>query len=134
VGTNSYKDDDLRTSNSNPEAFRDAQSIHGYSKWMSHYGEHKEFQLTPYANVSHMEFLQHFVPTAPLEKNGHESMGLNARFSYPLFSIPIDSVAMNSGFNLETARAYVDEYQSSPTTGNPLFGLYTQGQHYDFDV
>jgi len=54
---------------------------------------------------------------------------LNGRFSYPLFNLPANQVSVNSGFNLESGRAYVDEFQSNPTVGS-----FVQGQHYDFDV
>ncbi len=67
----------------------------------------------------------------PLEKNGHESVGLNGRFSYPIFNIAPDILSLHSGFNLETARVYVDEYQSNPSD---IPKGYLQGQHYDFDV
>jgi len=129
VGQDAYKDDQLRTTNPNPEAFRDAQSIHGYSKWIMNEGESREFQITPYANTSSMEFIQHYTPQEPLEKNGAESVGVNGKFSYPLPNVSPQVLAMHSGFNVETSRVYVDEYQSKPTLGK-----YTQGQHYDFDV
>lgn len=129
-GVDAYKDDDLKKTNANPEAFRDAKSLHGYQRYTFKHGDNKEIEITPYANASEMEFLQHFVPSAPLEKNGHDSVGVNGRFSYPLLGLPADRASVNSGFNLETARAYVDEFQSAPT----MAGGYVQGQHYDFDV
>lgn len=131
-GDGAYKDDSRKDDNPNPEAFRDAQSAHAYSKWIVHAGEENEFQITPYANMSQMEFLQHFIRGTPLEKNGHESVGVNGRFNYPLALLPDARVSAVSGFNIETGRAYIDQFQENPVLPpNPLF---PPGQHYDFDV
>jgi outer membrane receptor protein involved in Fe transport len=131
VGTDAYKDDHLRTTNSTPGAYRDAQSMHGYSRFIFQPDAERQWEITPYANASHMEFIQSYVPTEPLEKNGHDSAGVNGKFSYPLSGVSSDTLALHSGFNLETARAYVDEFQSQPSKTPPG---YVQGQHYDFDV
>lgn len=128
-GNNAYKDDSRKKDNSDPQSFRDAKAAHAYSKFSGKNTQGNEWQLTPYANTSRMEFLQHWIPTDPLEKNGHDSVGVNGRYSYPIALFNDDSHIAVSGFNLETGRAYVDEFQSSPTLAG-----FVQGQHYDFDA
>lgn len=128
-GNNAYKDDSRKDDNPDPQAFRDAKAAHGYAKYSGRLNERQEWQLTPYANYSRMEFLQHFIkPAMPLEKNGHESAGLNGHINYPLSLDTAQKLFLVSGFNIETGRAFVDEFQSSP------FPALSQGQHYDFDV
>jgi iron complex outermembrane receptor protein len=128
-GEDAYKDDSQKKDNFDPQSFRDAKSAHAHSKLSGVSAHGHEWQLTPYANTSRMEFLQHWIPTDPLEKNGHHSAGLNGRFSYPVTLSDQRMLSIVSGFNIEAGRAYVDEFQSSPTLAG-----FVQDQHYDFDV
>src|SRR3989338_6633376 len=61
VGTDAYKDDDLRRENPNPEAYRDSQS----ERWQTHFerdlANDSLLIITPYARYSDMEFLMHYL-------------------------------------------------------------------------
>lgn len=128
-GDDAYKDDSKKKDNGDPQSFRDAKAAHAYARFSGPVNDQQQWQITPYANTSRMEFLQHWVPTDPLEQNGHDSAGVNGRWSYPLAVSNQRAISTVSGFNLEMGRAYVDEFQSRAT----LFG-FVQGQHYDFDT
>lgn len=129
-GVDVYKIDHLKNDNLNPEAYRDAQSIHGYSRFVFREGENSEWSLTPYANQSRMQFLQHFIRGTPLEKSGHESAGVTGRFNNLIAAS--DAFFSVSGFTLETGRAFVDQFQENPAV--PPSANFPPGQHYDFDV
>lgn len=131
-GLDAYKVDHLKNNNGNPEAFRDAKSMHGYSRFTFREGEVDEFSLAPYANTSRMEFLQHFIRGAPLEINGHESAGLMGRFNGLLSPSHVESLSNVTGFTVEAGRAFVDQFQEQPL--QPPSANFPQGQHYDFDV
>ena len=70
-GFEAYEDPDLRSSNPNPEAYRDAWSMRASSEWVK-----GQLTLKPYLRRSQMTFLQHFLPGQPLENNEQTSGGL----------------------------------------------------------
>lgn len=133
-GPDTYKVDALKKANPHPQAFRDAQAIHGYSRWTTALDAGSELQITPYANASRMQFLQHFIRGTPLEKNGHEAVGVNTKIKYPLAASPTLAAAhtLVSGFNVEAAQVFVEQSQALPAT--PPSPLFPAGEHYDFDV
>jgi len=71
----SYKSN-LRLTNVNPEAYRDAKSLR-LNTLLTQIKENFEFQLRPYLRYSKMDFIQHYLPGKPLEKNSQTSSGLN---------------------------------------------------------
>lgn len=73
-GEDAYKDDVLRETNANPDAYRDAQSLRAYSRWR-YRNVDREWTFTPYWRHNTMDFLMHFLPWKPVEKNAHESLG-----------------------------------------------------------
>ena len=75
-GYKSYKDSDLRDSNPNPEAYRDAWSVRFYTTASRALGDNSTLSITPYLRDNDMEFLQHFLPWQPVEENSHSSLGL----------------------------------------------------------
>ena len=60
LGGNAYKSSELRRSNPNPEAYREAWSARLVSHWRRRIAQTSEVALVPYARASRMRFLQHF--------------------------------------------------------------------------
>ncbi len=118
-GVDAYKDDALRLTNSNPEAFRDAKSYRTQARFERAVGGNT-LALTPYARRSELRFLRHFVPGQALEKNAHSSAG---------FQSALYSDRFNVGFDAEYTHGDVYEFQASPSQFS-----FIQGLHYDYRV
>ena len=127
-GWNAYKDEVLRTQNLNPEAFRDAWAARLSSRWNRQTNGGSDLEFIPYLRSSRMDFLQHFLPGTPLEKNGQDSAGL-------LFSWS-NSGSLSAGIDLEWANGELVEYQEYPLESGSGFLNETrpQGFHYDYEV
>jgi outer membrane receptor protein involved in Fe transport len=124
-GFEAYKDDELRRSNPNPEAFRDAWSMRASSEWVK-----DQWTFKPYIRRSQMTFLQHFLPGQPLEENEQTSGGLIVNYD-------IDAGALQAsvGGQLELMTGALREFQAGPTTGSAfLVATRPSGLHYDYDV
>lgn len=123
-GKESYKDDDLKRNNPNPEAYRDAKSLRAYSKISYSPNDSSEFSLMPYLRWNEMQFLQHFLPWKSLEENTHRSLGLQAQFN-----LTYNDLSLITGFEWDHSQGELQETQAeefSPTI--------PQGQHYDYSV
>jgi iron complex outermembrane receptor protein len=125
-GEDAYKDPDLRTTNPNPEAFRDADSQRFFMRWTP---DSKDGQaasdLRVFLRRSDMEFLQHFLPNKPLEQNGQVSGGLMWFRQQPVGK----SAKLITGLDFEYMDGFVKQFQVVPT-----FGPFPQGWQYDYDV
>lgn len=124
-GYQAYKDDELRRSNPNPEAFRDAWSVRASSEWVK-----DQWTLKPYFRRSQMTFLQHFLPGKPLEQNEQTSGGLIVNYD-------IDAGALKAsvGGHVELMTGALKEFQAGPTIGSAfLVATRPPGLHYDYDV
>jgi iron complex outermembrane receptor protein len=125
-GKDAYKDPDLRTTNPDPEAFRDADSQRLFVRLTPDWdGALSGSDFRVYLRRSEMEFLMHFLPGQPLEKNGQTSGGLIWTVQRPI----LDDWSMTSGLDVEFMDGYLQQYQESPG-----FGPFPQGQQYDYDV
>jgi len=114
-GDDAYLDDDIRFTNPNPEAYRDAQSARTHIRL-----EKDNFVIMPYARWTDLEFLRHFVPGQATEKVGHWSVGsLNTWYGENLIL----------GFDAEFTKGYLDEFQAGPSVFS-----FVQGAHYDYEV
>ena len=123
-GEESYRDESLKRSNPNPEAYRDAQSLRAYSKLNYAPNDSSEFSLMPYFRWNEMQFLQHFLPWKSLEENSHHSFGLQGQFTKTY-----DEISLITGFEWDHSEGELQETQAeefSPTI--------PQGQHYDYSV
>ena len=117
-GDDAYLDDDIRFTNPNPEAYRDARSVRTHVRLKKN-----DFVVIPYARWTDMEFLRHFVPGQATEKVGHWSVGsLNTWYG--------DNLIL--GFDAEFTNGFLDEFQTGPTTG--FRNDFVQGEHYDYEV
>ncbi len=122
VGTDAYRDDELRTLNFNPEAFRDTKSLRFHTKIEG--GRDKQsWVVTPYIRSSDMTFLMHFLPGTPLEENGHDSIGVQS-----IFQTQFSDIAFQYGIDLEFSDGYLKQGQNSG------FGPFPEGKHYDYEV
>ena len=128
-GFEAYKDADLRTSNPNPEAYRNAWSARLTSHWTRDFDD-VQLNVVPYARRSTMAFLQHFLPGQPLERNAQTSFGAIARVSGTM-----GRADWRAGVHVESMAGQLSEVQESPTTGSAfLVGTRPAGTHYDYDV
>lgn len=118
-GFEAYKDDDRKTENADPEAFRDSFSARGYAKF-----EQDGVQITPYFRHTDMSFLQHFLPQDPLEENGQTSIGVQSAISGGE-----GQLNWQSGIDADLTRGWLKETQS-----NPSAGPFPTGKHYDYEV
>ena len=128
LGRNSYKNEDLRTQNLNPDAFRDAWAARLSSRWSRQTHSGGDLEFIPYARSSRMDFLQHFLPGTPLEKNGQDSAGF-------LFSWS-NNTSLSAGIDIEWAEGTLTEFQQYPleTGSDFLKETRPQGFHYDYEV
>lgn len=118
-----YRDEQIRRSNPNPEAYRDAKSLRAYSAF-SRDLETGKLTLTPFLRWNEMAFLQHFLPWKALEENSSTSVGLQAQYYYVN-----GDLSVTAGIDTDFTRANLRESQAqdfSPTI--------PAGEHYDYDV
>ena len=122
-------DTSARTSNPNPEAYRDAWSTRAASVWQRTLANGRLVSVTPYVRRSSMAFLQHFLPGQPLETNAQSSGGIVVR---------LEGTApqrWSAGVVAEGFGAMLSERQDTPTVGSAfLVATRPVGTHYDFDV
>lgn len=131
VGEDAFRDDALRRSNPNPEAFRNVRSAR-FSHTLSHtVGSGYELSFTPYARWGEMAFLQHFLPGQPLEQTEHTSVGFRSGIQGALS----ERVVVSAGLDGEVTEAALRQSQPAQTTGSAfLQETVPQGKHYDYEV
>lgn len=118
-GDEAYRDDEIRFTNPNPEAFRDGKSYRTQARFTKNFGDNT-LTLTPYARRVELRFLRHFVPGQALEKNGHSSVGLQTAFFGDAFNV---------GADIEYTDGFLFEFQDNPDQFS-----FTQGLHFDYAV
>ena len=127
-GRDAYRDPQLRKTNPNPEAYRDAQAVRLSTALSGGTEATYLWQLRPYLRHSSMDFLQHYLPGQPREQNGQTSAGIQASRQQSLSSIS----TLWLGADMEWASMRVEEFQAG-ALGSPD-NVRFQGQHYDFEV
>ena len=122
-GLDAYKDDALRYTNPNPEAFRDASSFRYASHWRN-----GDLLVAPFLRQSSMDFLMHFLPGQPLEHNAQRSGGVLLNWEHKF-----DRWALSFGGRGELVNIELSEVQALPTVGSTfLMATRPVGTHYDF--
>lgn len=121
-GVDAYKDDAVRFTNPNPEAFRDAKSYRMQARFERSLGNNN-LAITPYARRAELRFLRHFVPGQALEKNAHTSLGFQSAYYSD------DENGFNIGVDAEYTEGTVFEFQANPNRFS-----FVQGLHYDYGV
>ena len=129
-GLDSYKDKSETKKNQNPEAFRDATSFRSSLRL---YNETKTGykSIAPFLRKSSMQFLQHYLPGTPLEKNSHLSIGVIG-----LEIKELDSFSLSKGFSLEMSQVNLEQFQKNILTDSSSYNnaVRPQGFHYDYKV
>ena len=123
-GYNIYKDNSERRNNPNPEAYRDARSARFHSAISRTLDQHNTLTITPYLRDNKMEFLQHFLPWQPVEKNDHQSLGLRAALNTDL-----QDSSWANGMEVEYTDGNLKETQAQDFSPNQPAGI-----HYDYQV
>lgn len=126
VGFEAYKDRTASKTNEDPEAYRDAKSARLSTRWDHQLTEDTYFSVTPYLRHTEMEFLMHFLPGTPVEKNEHDSVGLLTSYYRDLEG----GHKVIIGADFEYTRGQLSEVQTGPNVGPK----YITGTHYDYDV
>lgn len=130
-GESAYKDSSRNKENPNPEAYRDAQSLRWQTRFDRTLNDQAELSITPYARYSDMEFIQHFLPGQPIEKNDQISAGVQSQIQWQWQG----GKGIALGADVEWAKIVLEEYQPNAAQGSAfLVATIPQGQHYDFDV
>lgn len=125
LGEDSYRDSTLRRQNLNPEAYRDAYAVRASAVYRLN-----QWTVIPYARRSRMNFLQHFLPGKPLERNGQNSTGVLTSWL-----TANDDRELTLGIDLEYADTFLDEFQDQPAEGSDfLRETRPVGLHYDYQV
>ena len=128
-GLNSYLDPDAARANVNPEAYRDAHSLRLGALWTLDRGSWT-VGIETFARSSRMEFLQHFLPGQPLERNGQDSLGLR------LTANRVDATGTwTTGLDVDAAQATLFQRQDGVTEGSAfLRETRPPGLHYNYAV
>ncbi|MBE8220659.1 MAG: TonB-dependent receptor [Alphaproteobacteria bacterium] len=121
-----YEIESCAKSNPNPEAYRDARAVRSYLRIAHTLDSGATLTLTPYMRDNNMQFLMHFLPTQPIEKNAHSSIGIQS--SYAASATLADYIV---GLDIEHSWGSLSEIQSTPAD---RFNNYLLGTHYDYDV
>ena len=130
TGKDIYKDKEESKQNLNPEAYRDASSVKSDIR-LSRTRNKSTLSLIPYVRKNNMQFLQHYLPGTPVEKNNHRSLGLIVKST-----TPFKMLFTTSGIQIEKAKIKLEEYQASPLITSSAFNnaVRPQGFHYDYEV
>lgn len=123
-GFEAYKDEDLKRSNPNPEAFRDSQSVRAYSVINYQLDANSSISVKPYLRWADMQFLQHFLPWQPLEENSQQSIGAQTQYSAER-----ENLQYIVGFDWDLTQGELSETQAEDFAPH-----LPQGQHYDYQV
>jgi outer membrane receptor protein involved in Fe transport len=123
-GFEAFKDSALKKQNPNPEAFRNSQSVRGYSQVKYSPDKSTLFSITPYFRWTDMQFLQHFLPWQPLEDNKQRSLGFQSQFEKNY-----GEITLISGFDVDHSEGQLTETQFEDFSPN-----IPKGQHYDYGV
>ncbi|AQA19370.1 TonB-dependent receptor [Halioglobus japonicus] len=124
TGYKAYADEDLKDTNPNPEAYRDARSVRAYSRMSRDLDGQNTLVVTPYLRDNSMEFLMHFLPWQPVEENGHTSLGLQSALH-----TEAGNWAWTNGADLDYTDGWLKETQAEPFSPNQPAGV-----HYDYQV
>lgn len=124
VGTDAFRDDALRRSNPNPDAFRDLDHLL-LSSEITVDGPTWTTTVTPYALWTEMAFKLHFLPSQALEETSQAAVGMLTTTSRDLGA----RGQLQLGLDVDAARGTLREEQFIPDVFS-----FTQGIHYDYAV
>ena len=126
TGFEAYRVEEEKKKNPNPEAYRDAYSLRIMSD-LSKEIRGATINIQPYLRSVGMEFLQHFLPGQPEERNGHDSLGLSL--------VTQSNQWWSFGADIEFTQGFLKETQESAVQGSRfLSATLPPGKHYDYEV
>jgi iron complex outermembrane receptor protein len=123
TGFEAYRDPASRPANPNPEAYRDSYAVRAYSRF-TRSDASRTLAITPYLRRTGMQFLQHFLPWQPVEKNGQDSVGLRLQLNGDE-----ERLRWQSGIDVDLTRGWLREVQDRDFSPNQPAGV-----HYDYTV
>ncbi len=126
-GDDAYRVAALAEGNSEPNAFRQWHSVRLHHRISALSQDGNGWVVTPYARSNEMEFRLHFLPGEALEKNGHDSVGLQAS-NY----VTRANHRIIYGADAELTQGYLDVFQDNPDS--MFIPVFPQGLHYDYEV
>lgn len=126
-GFDSYKDETVRRSNPNPEAFRDAKSLRLQTQFKRDWKQ-GELRFTPFIRYNQMAFLQHFLPWKALEKNGHRSLGFQSLY-HRKKTLRNGQLGWLVGSDFDFTRGWLVETQNDDFSPS-----IPAGTHYDYST
>jgi iron complex outermembrane receptor protein len=127
TGEGAYEDDGRLKDNDFPEAYRDNLAARFYTRFTRQLGQDSSLQITPYLRYIDSEFLQHFLPGQPLEKNGQSGLGLQLA----LFQQASDNLNWRTGFDAEYTDADLTQTQFDEVPWSSVFPV---GKQYDYQI
>ncbi|GGD51216.1 TonB-dependent receptor [Lacimicrobium alkaliphilum] len=122
-GKQAYKDDALRRTNPNPEAYRNARSMRFHTQVSREWGQH-QLSITPYFRYQQMDFLQHYLPWQAIEENSQVGGGVQTLYAWQQ-----QDWLFQAGVDTEWTRGKLTETQP-----DPFSPAIPQGKHYDYEV
>lgn len=125
TGNDAYQDDSRKQENPNPEAYRDARSQRLNIRFDYQPNDATQWVFTPYVRYTEMEFLMHFLPWRPVEKNRHYSAGWQGMVRHRLNQ----ALTFNLGLDGEYTQGELQEVQTTGFTSSIPAGV-----HYDYRV
>ncbi len=131
TGKDAYKNDQLRDTNPNPEAYRDSKSLRVWTRINKQFANDWEVVATPYYRNINMNFVQHFNPGLPIEDNQHESFGLQ----FSAYKDLAGNATLAMGLDVESTSGSLKEFQKKAATGSALVvATVPAGKHYDYEI
>ena len=134
TGLNAYRDAEIAQSNTNPEAYRNAESARLWIKFDGQFdavGNAINWQVSPYMRQQEMAFLMHFLPGQPIEENEQDSIGILSSINWNLTS----TIQWTLGIDAEKTSAKLRQFQPNATQGSAfLQATIPAGLQYDYKV
>ncbi len=129
TGTNSYQSRKVAQTNPIPDAYRRAESMRAMSRWQHDLNDTLQLSVTPYVRYTEMDFMMHFIPQQPIQKNAHSSVGTQAA----LYQSIGERSTVIAGLDTEYTNGWYTEEQNKPTLVSGS-STYITGLHYDMGV
>ena len=131
VGLDSFRDLELARQNLDPGAFRDTQSFRAWLKAAREFDNGIGVDGAIYIRDTDMDFLLHFLPGDPLEKNQQQSFGWQSALRFKT----TESIDLAIGFDGDLTDSELSQVQEFATVGSDfLRETVPAGVQYDYQV
>lgn len=126
-----YRFRKLTFCNSDPDAYRKANAVRGQNNILWRLNKNNQFNLTSWFRWTAMEFLMHFLPQTPVEKNAHGSFGVRPIWQSQLKFL--GEIDFNFGGEFEYTNGTLSEIQTQED-GVGFASEFFKGTHYDYKI